>query len=54
MENFREKVKEALASVLPITMIVLILSVVMVPVELGAVNLFLAGADFFSLERKCP
>ena len=46
MENFREKVKESLASVLPITMIVLILSVVMVPVELGAVNLFLAGAVF--------
>ena len=46
VENFREKVKESLASVLPITMIVLILSVVMVPIELGAVNLFLAGAVF--------
>lgn len=44
MEKLKEKVRESLASVLPITSIVLILSVVMFPLEIGAVALFLAGA----------
>lgn len=46
MDKLKEKVKESLASVLPITVIVLLLSVVLVPMELGAVFLFLVGAVF--------
>lgn len=44
MDKLKEKVKESLQSVLPITAIVLILSVVLFPLEIGAVALFLAGA----------
>lgn len=52
----REKLKEALLSVLPITLIVLVLSVTVTPMPLGTLVLFLSGAvllivgmAFFSL-----
>jgi len=55
-EKLKEKVNEAFASVLPITLIVLILSVFVVPLEIGNVAMFLVGAvlliigmGFFSL-----
>lgn len=41
-----EKVRESLSSVLPITIIVLLLSIVLIPMEVGAFTLFLAGALF--------
>lgn len=44
MIKLKEKVKESVASVLPITLIVLALSVFLVPMEIGAVALFLFGA----------
>ena len=43
-EKLKEKVKESLSSVLPITVIVLILSVALVPLEIGTLALFLTGA----------
>lgn len=43
-EKLKEKIHESLSSVLPITLIVLILSVVLVPLEIGTVALFLMGA----------
>ena len=43
-EKLKEKVKESLSSVLPITVIVLILSITLVPLEIGTLALFLAGA----------
>ncbi len=43
-EKLKEKVKESLSSVLPITIIVLILSVALVPLEIGTLALFLTGA----------
>ena len=46
MEKIREKVRESLSSVLPITIIVLLLSIVLIPMEVGAFTLFLAGALF--------
>ena len=46
MEKLREKVRESLSSVLPITIIVLLLSIVLIPMEVGAFTLFLAGALF--------
>ena len=46
MEKLREKVSESLSSVLPITIIVLLLSIVLIPMEVGAFTLFLAGALF--------
>ena len=46
MEKLREKVQESLASVLPITIIVLLLSILLIPMEVGAFLLFLAGAVF--------
>jgi len=52
----KEKIREAFSSVLPITLIVLILSVVVVPIEIGTIGMFLFGAvlliigmGFFSL-----
>ncbi len=54
--KLREKVREAFASVLPITLIVLGVSVIFVPMSLGTLVMFLAGAamlivgmGFFSL-----
>ena len=46
IENLKEKTREALASVLPITGIVLILSILIVPMEIGTLALFLTGAVF--------
>ena len=43
-EKLKEKIKESLSSVLPITAIVLVLSVTLVPLEVGTVALFLTGA----------
>lgn len=43
-EKLKEKVKESLSSVLPITAIVLILSVTLLPMEIGTLALFLTGA----------
>ncbi len=43
-EKLKEKIKESLASVLPITCIVLILSVLLVPMETGTLMVFLMGA----------
>ena len=43
-QKLREKVMEALSSVLPITAILLALSVTVVPIPIGTVLLFLAGA----------
>ena len=43
-EKLKEKIKESLASVLPITAIVLLLSITIVPMEVGTLMLFLTGA----------
>ena len=43
-EKLKEKTKESLSSVLPITMIVLVLSVTLVPLEVSTLVLFLTGA----------
>lgn len=43
-EKLREKIKESLLSVLPITLIVLILTVTLVPLEIGTLAVFLLGA----------
>lgn len=43
-QKLKEKSLESLAAVLPITGIVLILSVILVPMELGTLVMFLAGA----------
>lgn len=43
-EKLKEKIRESLSSVLPITIIVLVLSITLVPMEIGTLALFLAGA----------
>ncbi|MBR6633714.1 MAG: DUF1538 domain-containing protein [Clostridia bacterium] len=43
-EKLKEKINESLSSVLPITLIVLALSVTLVPMEIGTLALFLVGA----------
>lgn len=43
-EKLKEKIRESLSSVLPITMIVLVLSVTLVPMEISTLVLFLTGA----------
>ena len=43
-EKLKEKIQESLSSVLPITMIVLVLSITLVPMEIGTLALFLTGA----------
>ncbi|MGL5434496.1 MAG: DUF1538 domain-containing protein [Lachnospiraceae bacterium] len=55
-KKLKEKTKEAFSSVLPITLIVLLLSVIVVPMEVGVISMFLVGAvllivgmGFFSL-----
>jgi len=40
-ERLKEKINESLSGVLPITVIVLILSITLVPMEIGTVALFL-------------
>lgn len=42
--KLKEKIKESLSAVLPITGIVLLISVFLVPMELGSVVMFLTGA----------
>lgn len=42
--KLREKTLESLSAVLPITIIVLIISVVLVPMEIGTIAMFLVGA----------
>lgn len=55
-EKLKEKIRESLSSVLPITIIVLVLSITLVPMEIGTLALFLAvavllivGMGFFQL-----
>ena len=48
-EKLREKLRESLTSVLPVTAIVLLLSVTLVPLEPGTLLLFLMGAVFLIL-----
>ena len=43
-QKLREKTLESLAAVLPITLIVLVLSVLLVPMELGTMSMFLTGS----------
>lgn len=43
-ENLKVKIKESMSSVLPITAIVFLLGVTIVPVPVGTITLFLAGA----------
>lgn len=43
-EKLKEKLQESMSSVLPITVIVLVLSVTLVPMEIGTLSLFLFGA----------
>ena len=43
-EKLKEKIQESLSSVLPITVIVLLLSITLVPMEIGTLALFLTGA----------
>lgn len=47
--KLREKTRESLTSVLPITGIVLLLSILLVPMEIGTVSLFLVGAALLVL-----
>ncbi len=56
MDKLKEKIMESLSSVVPITLIVLFLSVTVVPMPIGTILLFLSGAallilgmGFFSL-----
>lgn len=55
-QKLKEKIREAFSSVLPITLVVLFLSVALVPMEVGTISMFLVGAvllivgmGFFSL-----
>lgn len=43
-KRLKEKTREALSSVLPISLLVLLISLLWVPVELGTISLFLLGA----------
>ena len=43
-QKLKEKILESLSSVLPITAIVLALSLTVIPVPIGTLLLFLAGA----------
>ena len=45
-EKLKEKVKESLSSVLPITLIVLVLSVTLVPMEIGTLALRLIDGAY--------
>ena len=44
MRKLKQKINEALASVIPITLIVFILSITIAPLPLGMMLMFLAGA----------
>ena len=59
-DKLKEKLKESLTSVLPITLIVLVLSLTLVPMEVGTLALFLCGAALlivgvvgYLLLRRC-
>ena len=43
-QKLKEKILESLSAVLPITGIVLLLSILLVPVDLGTMVMFLTGA----------
>ena len=43
-QKLKEKIVESLSAVLPITMIVLVISVLIVPIELGTITMFIVGA----------
>ena len=43
-KKLKEKIMESVSAVIPITVIVLLLTVILIPMELGTVMLFLAGA----------
>lgn len=43
-QKLKEKIRESLSAVLPITVIVLIISISLVPMELGTIVMFLTGA----------
>lgn len=43
-EKLKEKIRESISSVMPITVIVLLLSITIVPMEVGTLALFLVGA----------
>lgn len=43
-QKLKEKIVESLSSVLPITLIVLVVGVILVPIDLGALVLFITGA----------
>lgn len=45
-QQLKEKIVEAFSSVLPITVIVLLLSVIITPMDVGAIVMFLVGAFF--------
>lgn len=42
--KLKEKIRESLSAVLPITAIVLVISIILVPMELGTIVMFLVGA----------
>lgn len=50
--KLREKIKELLSSVLPITGIVLMLSIFLIPMELGSIVMFLTGAIMLIVGMK--
>ncbi len=50
--KLREKIKESLSSVLPIAGIVLMLSIFLIPMELGSIVMFLTGAIMLIVEMK--
>lgn len=43
-QKLKEKILESLSAVLPITGIVLLLSILLVPIDLGTMVMFLVGA----------
>ena len=45
----KEKIRESLSSVMPITVVVLILSILIIPMEIGMISMFLLGALFMVL-----
>lgn len=60
MTKLKEKINEALTSVLPITCIVFLLSITITPMPIGTMLLFACGAvmliigmGFFSLGQIC-
>ena len=47
--KLKAKIRESLVSVLPVTAIVLIISIFLIPMEIGTITLFMAGAVFLIL-----